>query len=321
MLLDNHSLDDSVENIKRWATDARCQAINSSLKEFTYPPVSKPIRLVVIPIEFYRQQKRGKPTNQEINVGTIMLVNNSQNSGFAAGNNIGIRIAQKLWQSNYFFLLNNDTVIEPQTVSSLVDFLENQPDYRVATSTINYYEQPQKIANAGGKLNWWGTQNYYADLKNKPFQQVTFVTGCALMVNNNIFQDYGLLSEQFFFGEEDFEFSWRMRKHREKMACVANSIVYHKISASSVKLYANLNRKKFVHVFNRVINMKLQLKRPLWIVWRYIMLSYTLFWFTIKHKNNFSTTLKFIRHLHFYSNQFNDARKVTVEKIYREIGL
>lgn len=103
MLLDNHSLDDSVENIKRWATDARCQAINSSLKEFTYPPVSKPIRLVVIPIEFYRQQKRGKPTNQEINVGTIMLVNNSQNSGFAAGNNIGIRIAQKTLAEQLFF--------------------------------------------------------------------------------------------------------------------------------------------------------------------------------------------------------------------------
>lgn len=37
-----------------------------------------------------------------------------------------------------------------------------------------------------------------------------------------------LLSERFFFGEEDWDFSLRMGEEKRKMACVMSSIVYHK---------------------------------------------------------------------------------------------
>ena len=56
----------------------------------------------------------------------VSIVENHKNLGFAAGNNIGIRLAL-MGGADYVLVLNNDTTVAPDSVSELVRFAENHP--------------------------------------------------------------------------------------------------------------------------------------------------------------------------------------------------
>ena len=55
---------------------------------------------------------------------TVTTIRSEVNGGFSGGNNIGIRAAQ----GKYLFLINNDTYIESDDLSCLVERLESRPE-------------------------------------------------------------------------------------------------------------------------------------------------------------------------------------------------
>ena len=113
----------------------------------------------------------------------------------------------------------------------------------------------------------------------------------------------GLLSEKFFFGEEDYEFSLRMRKNNVKMASVLSARLYHKISASTPMIFAkNESAYAFVALLNRWIDMKSYYSRLYWRVWRVASLVYTLPMLKIKRKIPFRKGFKLVRLLFMYSS-------------------
>ena len=50
----------------------------------------------------------------------LVLIQNGSNLGFAGGNNVGLRFALRDPALQYFWLLNNDTVVQPGALSALV---------------------------------------------------------------------------------------------------------------------------------------------------------------------------------------------------------
>ena len=133
------------------------------------------------------------------------------NYGFAGGNNIGVKLSQKI-NSDYVLLLNNDTVVEPNFLSKLISFQNANPEYVALTPQIRLFDPSNKIWNCGGKLYWPLLRKYYyagQDISNVPqtgFQNISYITGCALFFD---YKKAGCLTENFFFGEEDIEFSNR----------------------------------------------------------------------------------------------------------------
>ncbi|HAP00364.1 MAG TPA: hypothetical protein DCQ93_00420, partial [Bacteroidetes bacterium] len=90
------------------------------------------------------------------------LLRNPANSGFAVANNIGIRLAQHL-NCEYFWLLNNDTVVEKNALQNLITFSENgsiEAD-GIIGSCVMYYNQPEIIQSLGGKFNSWTAKSYH----------------------------------------------------------------------------------------------------------------------------------------------------------------
>jgi len=57
----------------------------------------------------------------------ITLIRNEKNLGFAEGNNVAIREVIKEGKSDYILLLNNDTTIEPNFLTELVECSEKHP--------------------------------------------------------------------------------------------------------------------------------------------------------------------------------------------------
>lgn len=165
---------------------------------------------------------------------SLVFIQNGENLGFAKGNNVGVRLAE-LIGAEWVMLLNNDTVVSPQLFRELRAFLNSYPSFLAITPQIRYFEPRTRIQNCGGDLTYFGSRRYrFANrdasaVSATGHSVISFVTGCALLFKYTV---VGALTEQFFFGEEDYEFSLRMRKLGLPMACVHGAVVYHKVGAS-----------------------------------------------------------------------------------------
>lgn len=200
----------------------------------------------------------------------VILYRLKENYGFAKGNNKGVSLAMQ-WHPERLLLLNNDTEVEPDFLLRLEEFQRRHPQYEVLTPLIFFNHDRTKIWNAGGRLKWGFRRYNYAggtrdDIREKEFIPITFVTGCALYVTpSQTDSDGRVLTERFFFGEEDFDFSLRMNKAGVKMACVLPSVIYHKVG-SSIKKQAQPG-KLYIHYLNRFIDVRQHYGKAFYRLW------------------------------------------------------
>lgn len=271
ILIDNHSLPESYTKIKEWGAQM------SFIKEENILSFSKEKQLI------------GNTRNED----KYVLISSFENLGFANGNNIGIEYAKQN-NADYVYLLNNDTEVEPDSLTKLVDFIE-QNEYVAVTPQIRFYEPSDKIWNCGGSYSWPGSISYNYGNKNinevpqTGHENISFITGCALLYD---YKKIGPLSHKFFFGEEDNELSFRIRKMDLKMACVFDAVIYHKVS-QSIKKTANAtaNRAQILYL-NRFINFKDQYSFLNYWACILINTAYGIPMLMIRHKIGFIKSVK-----------------------------
>ena len=193
-----------------------------------------------------------------------------ENLGFARGNNAGVRLLATCPPDRYL-LLNNDTIVEADFLERLIAFETNHPEYSALTPLICYNNPRTLVWNAGGK-QFFGLRKYYyakrpaSEIKEHDYIPVTFLTGCALYINPSALNAEGVpLTERFFFGEEDFDFCLRMNENHQKMACVLDSKIYHKVSASVQN--KNSVGRVYINTLNRFIDLRLHWPLALFLVW------------------------------------------------------
>jgi GT2 family glycosyltransferase len=235
----------------------------------------------------------------------FLLLPQTENLGFGKGSNVGIKLALEN-NFDFIWLLNNDTVVEKNTLEELLLFFYNHSDYSITTPCINYYFNRDKIWNCGGKISQLGYRKYLwagkqeSILPNKDFIKISFVTNCASFFRKDYFEKNGLLTENFFFGEEDFEMCLRAKKNKIKISCVLTAKIYHKVSISIKKISDSNHLKKiYIHYLNRYVDMKLYFNAvPIFYLY---VISYTpyVFFLLLKQGHNpakiISLLLKVIR--------------------------
>ena len=188
----------------------------------------------------------------------ITVIRNRENLGFSNGNNVGLKYLL-MNSEDYVFLLNNDTTVEPEALFTLMDVFRKNKELVAVIPQIRYFNQKNKVWNCGGKLLWTGNRKYYFansyvnELPHSSLQSITFATGCALILDLKV---TGILSEKFFFGQEDVELSLRLKKKKMKIACVMNSIVYHKVGQSKKYLGDENLGLVYLEIMGRFINIR-----------------------------------------------------------------
>ena len=209
----------------------------------------------------------------------IRLLELDRNYGFAGGNNRGVRLASED-KPDAYLLLNNDTEVTPDFLERLEGFISAHKDYSILTPRINYYYDKSKIWNCGGTLRLGFRKYRYAGcnedkVKGKDFLHISFITGCALFCLPSVLEPDGtLLTERFFFGEEDFDFSMRMKKRGLKMACVMDSVIYHKVGSAGNMMAKS--GKVYLHLLNRYVDIRLNRNRLFSFMWRVVSFPFTM---------------------------------------------
>ena len=173
---------------------------------------------------------------------TVQIIRSSENVGFAEGCNVGIRQAMKS-ESAYVWLLNNDTLVDPQSLTFLVRAAETDKSIGMAGSKIYDYDDPNIIRCAGMTINWFrgethligwhqhdkGQFNNYSDVEG--------LEGCSLLVSRRVCEKVGLMDREYFLYNEEIDWCVRARQRGFRCTFVPESIVFHKGGASSGEMF------------------------------------------------------------------------------------
>ncbi|MHB2149578.1 glycosyltransferase family 2 protein [Calditrichota bacterium LG25] len=302
LIIDNGSDDDSVQKILAWAR-GEITDISTRFSDLVYPLIPKPVSIQVLP----------DPESEPNKAVDYYLLKLDHNLGFARGMNVGLRFVTSFLKSEYVLLLNNDTVLDSKALGNLISVFKKEPQVAMAQSTIWYYDWPERIANAGGRILPWGQTRYYKKIKSSENKKIEFINGCALCVRRSVLEQYGYLTEKFFFGEEDFEWSLRARQNKLTMVAVGNSKVYHKIAASSERNWQKDGRKVIIFALNRLIDLKDFWPRWQWQILRFFSVFYFAFLLLTRYRIGMLRTLKFGWTIFKYAGSLKQFQKEDIE--------
>lgn len=244
----------------------------------------------------------------------IILYDLKTNNGFARGNNLMMKFAWQ-YKPDYYLLLNNDTEVEPDFLSKLICYQKRNPQIKILSPLIYYYDNKDRIWNAGGKIIWGVRKYFYSDCLAKDisieeYLNCSFITGCALLCVPDILKkDHTLFSEAFFHGEEDFELGLRMKRMRVKMGCYTPSVIYHKVGRSSGSVGEKIGLT-YCYYLNRFINLRHNLNFLSFYCFLCVYFPYVV---RLLHNNGLSYTKAF----RFYCKVVTESHKldgVTYEK-------
>lgn len=153
------------------------------------------------------------------------IIKNSQNRGFAAANNQGVKKAK----GEYILLLNSDTKVKPTSLERLLQLARENNTHLASCRLLNPDGtlQPQggflpRLFNVaawmlflddipGANLFIKPYQQRYSAFFQKD-QQMGWVAGTAFLVKQDVYQQLGGLNEKLFMYGEDVEFCLRANK-------------------------------------------------------------------------------------------------------------
>jgi GT2 family glycosyltransferase len=166
----------------------------------------------------------------------ITHISSPVNVGFAGGNNIGLHFAR----GDYAFLLNNDTVVTPGLVATLVTYLQQHPECGIACPKIKFFYKPDTIQYAGSVgLHPLTSRSYNIGFLQKDEGQFNdtrktdLPNGAAMMIPMPLLRKVGLMSELFFLYYEELDWAARFQQTGKETHYVGTAEVYHKESVST----------------------------------------------------------------------------------------
>jgi hypothetical protein len=179
----------------------------------------------------------GSPTAVRARFPGVEIIQTGANLGYAGGNNAGIRRALELG-ADYVFLLNNDTVVDPDAVQMLVTVAEANPDSGALGPWIYYLHDRHRLWFATGRWNrdhlrfeWPGQGCIDTELDRRDVE-TDYVCGAALFLRAAVLRRIGLLDERFFLVFEESDWCFRAKKAGYTCRMVPEARVWHQVGAS-----------------------------------------------------------------------------------------
>jgi len=255
IVVDNNSPNQSMNHLVAWAKGEEIASVdNKALQSLSTPHSSKPVDFILY--DKGTAEKGGIPDAESQLNNPIVFIQAGENKGFAAGNNIGIKYALAKDDFEYIWLLNNDTVIKPQSLGSLVDF-SCQNNSGITGSALMYYDNPALVQCYGGRVSsFFGTTKFnksLAELNN----QLDYIVGAAFLINKKVIKKIGLLPEEYFLYYEDTDYSLNAILNDFSIGVDIDSLVYHKEGGSIGLSNRNNNNKEelfdLLSIKNRVL--------------------------------------------------------------------
>ncbi|MCF8365315.1 MAG: glycosyltransferase family 2 protein [Bacteroidales bacterium] len=225
-------------NFKTWRDTIECLSSLLELKNRNFV-----IRIVEMGNHNNSRQKIANwmKKHQKLDVEIIDLDNNL---GFAGTNNKALEQTLKANENAFFWMLNNDTVVDPNSLDQLIESwhsIREAETYKPAFigSKVIDYSRRDFVQTVGGTFNQrtgitslTGFNQKATSFPETGVLQTDFVLGASMFFHCSLVDQIGLMDERFFLYYEDVDWCYRAKSAGFQNYTCLSSIVFHKQGAT-----------------------------------------------------------------------------------------
>lgn len=212
----------------------------------------------------------------------IKLIPQKTNTGFTGGNNIGLQYAIDNG-FDYAYMLNQDTVVEPNFIQEAIQVAEGDDKIAAVQSLLLLYDKKDTVNSMGNYIHYLGFayaggngQKAISYKLQATSREITYPSGAGVLLRLSVLKKIGLLHPELFMYHEDVELGWRMRLCGYKIMLAPKSIVYHKYEFSrSMKKYYYMERNRFIVMLEKYKLATIIVILPALITMEILMFAYS----------------------------------------------
>jgi hypothetical protein len=188
------------------------------------------------------------------------FIKNSENLGFAGGNNVGIKDAIKRG-ADFVVLLNNDVILKKDLLVKLVEIARKNKKIGLLAPKMYFakgYEFHKKILGpdgpkdrykkedlgkviwyAGGIIDWDNIYTLHKGVDEvdkgqyDKQEETDVVNGACALIRKELMEDIGYLDEKYFLYWEDADLSVRAKRAGWKVVYTPATCLWHKVSVAT----------------------------------------------------------------------------------------
>ena len=187
----------------------------------------------------------------------VKIYKSEVNLGFTGGFNLMVN-KLKNTDSKYIASINNDTEVEPNWLTELVNFAEkNNADIcQPKIKALRDKKMFEYAGASGGFMDKYG----YPFCRGRIFNEVEedkgqydtpkrifLASGSCALFRKDLFNKIGLLDKDFFMYAEETDFCWRANLAGAKIFSVPSSVIYHLGHYSIIKEKMESLREYYLH--------------------------------------------------------------------------
>jgi GT2 family glycosyltransferase len=179
----------------------------------------------------------------------VSVITCPTNLGFTGGNNVGLAEALRRG-AQYAFLLNNDTTLEADALTRLVEAAEVDTGIGLLSPVVHYYDAPGEVWFSGAKICMRRGEALHTDAPSdiglpgfrrgishkSQIYPSEWVSGCAMLVRMKAVAVVGGFDDRFFLTWEDVDWCVRMSRQNWRVSVVRDARIYHKCGRSGARL-------------------------------------------------------------------------------------
>lgn len=173
------------------------------------------------------------------NAGVTLLCA-GRNLGFAAANNLGMAFASADPAARYYWILNNDTIVAPDSLAIQLRRMEADPMLGMLGARLMFHHRQDVVQGLAGRfLRWRGRSEHIGleltiDRLPPPEQvegEMSYVLGASMFVRRAVVDQIGGMSERYFLYFEELD--WARRLPRSwRIGIALDAVVWHKEGGS-----------------------------------------------------------------------------------------
>jgi GT2 family glycosyltransferase len=171
----------------------------------------------------------------------LWVIQTGRNGGYAAGNNVGIRAALAETDVEHVWILNNDTLVEVDSLTRLLARMAQDPGIGICGAKVVYLEAPDRVQSLGGGRFLPGRARCellgMGSSVDEPVDaaaveaRLSYINGAAALVRRGLIDSVGYMDEGYFLYWEEIDWATRAAG-RFRLGYCDDAKVYHRVGMS-----------------------------------------------------------------------------------------